>query len=68
MTARCSCPGWGDPCKHTAALYHQVARILDHDPSVPFLLRGHFESELMADLHRRNAAHTTRRLAGQRPR
>lgn len=57
LTPRCSCPDWGDPCKHAAALYYQVARLLDHDPFVLLLLRGRGESELMAELHRRNAAH-----------
>ncbi|RLU81981.1 hypothetical protein CTZ27_30935 [Streptomyces griseocarneus] len=56
LTPACSCPDWGDPCKHAAALYYQVARLLDHDPFVLLLLRGRGESELMADLHRRNAA------------
>ncbi|MFE0775612.1 SWIM zinc finger family protein [Streptomyces sp. NPDC058861] len=55
----CSCPDWGDPCKHAAALYYQVARLLDHDPFVLLLLRGGGEGELMRDLHQRNAAHTT---------
>ncbi|MFD4243598.1 SWIM zinc finger family protein [Streptomyces sp. NPDC058525] len=59
LTPRCSCPDWGDPCKHAAALYYQVARLLDHDPFVLLLLRGRGESELMADVHRRNAVHTT---------
>ncbi|MFF2618581.1 SWIM zinc finger family protein [Kitasatospora sp. NPDC058046] len=57
MQADCSCPDWGDPCKHAAALYYQVARLLDTDPFVLFLLRGRSESELMAELHRRNADH-----------
>ncbi|MFB7957808.1 SWIM zinc finger family protein [Streptomyces sp. NPDC056045] len=59
LTPSCSCPDWGDPCKHAAALYYQVARLLDRDPFVLLLLRGRSEGELMADLHRRNAAHTT---------
>ncbi|MCX4681584.1 SWIM zinc finger family protein [Streptomyces sp. NBC_01433] len=52
----CSCPDDGYPCKHAAALYYQVARLLDQDPFVLLLLRGRGESELMAELHRRNAA------------
>jgi uncharacterized Zn finger protein len=59
LTPRCSCPDWGDPCKHAAALYYQVARLLDHDPFVLLLLRGRGESELMAELHRRNADQAT---------
>lgn len=52
----CSCPDDGYPCKHAAALYYQVARLLDQDPFVLLLLRGRGESELMAELHRRNTA------------
>ncbi|MBP2400760.1 SWIM zinc finger family protein [Streptomyces syringium] len=52
----CSCPDDGYPCKHAAALYYQVARLLDHDPFVLLLLGGRGEKEVMADLHQRNAA------------
>lgn len=55
----CSCPDDGNPCKHAAALYYQVARLLDQDPFVLLLLRGRGENELMAELHRRNAAQAT---------
>ncbi|MFJ6777621.1 SWIM zinc finger family protein, partial [Kitasatospora sp. NPDC091257] len=58
-TPTCSCPDWGDPCKHAAALYYQVARLLDRDPFVLLLLRGRGQNEIMADLHRRNAGHST---------
>ncbi|MFC8016498.1 SWIM zinc finger family protein [[Kitasatospora] papulosa] len=51
----CSCPDDGYPCKHAAALYYQVARLLDHDPFVLLLLRGRGENEIMAELHQRNA-------------
>lgn len=56
LVPSCSCPDHGYPCKHAAALYYQVARLLDQDPFVLLLLRGRGESELMAELHRRNAA------------
>lgn len=52
----CSCPDWGYPCKHAAALCYQVARILDEDPFVLLLMRGRNEPAIMAELHRRNAA------------
>ncbi|MEE1820886.1 SWIM zinc finger family protein [Streptomyces sp. BE20] len=55
LTPTCSCPDWGNPCKHAAALYYQVARLLDHDPFVLLLLRGRGRSELMTELHHRNA-------------
>ncbi|WP_436786052.1 SWIM zinc finger family protein [Yinghuangia sp. YIM S10712] len=53
----CSCPDWGYPCKHGAALCYQVARLLDEDPFVLLLIRGRGESELLDELQRRNAAH-----------
>ncbi|MFJ9842836.1 SWIM zinc finger family protein [Kitasatospora sp. NPDC101155] len=56
LTPSCSCPDWGDPCKHAAAVYYQVARLLDEDPFVLLLLRGRGEQELMDELQRRNAA------------
>lgn len=55
LTPDCSCPDWGYPCKHAAAVFYQVARLLDEDPFVLLLLRGRGERELMDELHRRNA-------------
>jgi uncharacterized Zn finger protein len=52
----CSCPDWGYPCKHAAALCYQLARLLDRDPFVLLLLRGRGERELMDELGRRNTA------------
>ncbi|WP_225882392.1 SWIM zinc finger family protein [Streptomyces aureocirculatus] len=60
LSSQCSCPDWGDPCKHAAALYYQVARLLDEDPFVLLLLRGRGEREVMEELHRRNTAHRHR--------
>ena len=50
----CSCPDWGYPCKHAAALCYQIARIMDEDPFVLLLMRGRDEPAIMAELHRRN--------------
>lgn len=36
----CSCPDWGNPCKHIAGVYYLLARDLDRDPFVLFELRG----------------------------
>ncbi|MFD7446734.1 SWIM zinc finger family protein [Streptomyces sp. NPDC059909] len=52
----CSCPDWGYPCKHGAALCYQVARLLDEDPFVLLLMRGRGEQQLLDELARRNAA------------
>jgi len=40
MKRSCSCPDYGDPCKHMAALYYIIAREIDTDPHVLFRLRG----------------------------
>lgn len=36
----CSCPDWGNPCKHIAGVYYLVAAELDRDPFLLFELRG----------------------------
>ncbi|MFA6008091.1 MAG: SNF2-related protein, partial [Candidatus Shapirobacteria bacterium] len=40
MRRSCSCPDYGDPCKHMAAVYYVLAQEIDRDPSVLFRLRG----------------------------
>ncbi len=40
MKRSCTCPDWGDPCKHMAAVYYVLARHIDADPQVLFKLRG----------------------------
>ncbi|MEU3756764.1 SWIM zinc finger family protein [Streptomyces olivoreticuli] len=54
----CSCPDWGYPCKHGAALCYQVARLMDEDPFVLLLMRGRGEEQVLDELARRNAART----------
>jgi uncharacterized Zn finger protein len=59
----CSCPDWGYPCKHGAALCYQVARLLDEDPFVLLLMCGRGEQLLLDELARRNAARATSQAA-----
>ncbi|MCL2472103.1 MAG: DEAD/DEAH box helicase [Treponema sp.] len=40
MERSCTCPDYGDPCKHMAALYYIIAAEIDADPHVLFRLRG----------------------------
>nr|WP_307813966.1 SWIM zinc finger family protein [Streptomyces sp. N35] len=56
----CSCPDFGHPCKHAAALCYQAARLLDADPFVLLLLRGRGEHWLLDTLARRNAHRAAR--------
>jgi uncharacterized Zn finger protein len=53
----CSCPDWGDPCKHAAAVYYLLAEQLDADPFILFHLRGRTREQVLAALrsHRSTA-------------
>jgi uncharacterized Zn finger protein len=48
----CSCPDWGNPCKHIAGVYYLVAAELDRDPFLLFELRGLPKQDLLAELAR----------------
>ncbi|AZP16096.1 SWF or SNF family helicase [Streptomyces aquilus] len=55
LEPECDCGAW-DHCGHTAALCHQVARLLDQDPFVLLLMRGRSERAVLDDLQARTAA------------
>nr|WP_255344993.1 SWIM zinc finger family protein [Streptomyces avermitilis] len=56
----CSCPDWGYPCKHAAALCYAIAATIDADPFVLFALRGRDREEVITQLRaRRTAAQAT---------
>lgn len=56
----CSCPDWGHPCKHAAALCYAIAATIDADPFVLFALRGRSREEVIAQLRAlRTAAQET---------
>ncbi|MET8131402.1 SWIM zinc finger family protein [Streptomyces sp. NPDC005251] len=67
LEPHCSCPDFGHPCKHAAALCYQMARLLDQDPFVLFLLRGRGERELLDALSRRSAARAARAAQEREP-
>lgn len=52
----CSCPDWGYPCKHAAALCYAIAATIDTDPFVLFALRGRSREEVVAQLRARRTA------------
>ncbi|MER6527020.1 SWF or SNF family helicase [Streptomyces sp. NPDC001508] len=54
LEPECDCGAW-DHCGHTAALCHQVARLLDEDPFVLLLLRGRGRRALLDALQVRTA-------------
>jgi uncharacterized Zn finger protein len=43
----CSCPDYGDPCKHAAAIFYLIAEELDKDPFLLFHLRGRTRSAVL---------------------
>lgn len=53
LEPECSCPDWGHPCQHAAALCYQASWLLDADPFVLLLMRGRGERELIEALQRR---------------
>lgn len=39
IASECTCPDWGDPCKHRAAVLYMVANEIDKNPFLVFELR-----------------------------
>ncbi|WP_316744957.1 SWIM zinc finger family protein [Streptomyces sp. MK7] len=58
LDPECSCPDWGYPCKHAAALCYATAAHLDDDPFWLFTLRGRTKDAVLTALRTRRQAHT----------
>ncbi|MFJ5774666.1 SWIM zinc finger family protein [Streptomyces sp. NPDC093094] len=56
LDPECSCPDWGHPCKHAAALCYAIAVTIDADPFVLFALRGRNREEVLTELRVRRTA------------
>src|SRR5579863_7469105 len=52
LDMRCSCPDWGVPCKHLAAVCYVLAEEFDRDPFAMLAWRGKGRDELLAALRR----------------
>lgn len=52
LATDCSCPDWGDPCKHIAATHYVLGDALDRDPFLLFELRGRTKARVLEELHR----------------
>jgi uncharacterized Zn finger protein len=50
MDMSCSCPDWGMPCKHLAAVCYVLAEAFDDDPFAMLAWRGKGRDELLASL------------------
>jgi uncharacterized Zn finger protein len=59
---RCSCPDWGVPCKHLAAVCYVLAEAFDDDPFEMLAWRGQSRDALLAAL--RQAGPTPRPRPG----
>lgn len=49
----CSCPDWGDPCKHAAAVLYVLAEAFDDDPFLVLAWNGRTREQLLSGLRRR---------------
>jgi uncharacterized Zn finger protein len=56
MEMSCSCPDWGVPCKHLAAVCYVLAEAFDLDPFGILAWRGRGREDLLASLRRLTAA------------
>ncbi len=50
LVTACSCPDWGDPCKHVAATHYVLGEAFDHDPFLLFELRGRTKAQVLDEL------------------
>jgi uncharacterized Zn finger protein len=48
----CSCPDWGDPCKHAAAALYVLAEAFDDDPFLILAWNGRTKEQLLTALRR----------------
>lgn len=64
IAVSCSCADWQKPCKHAAAALLSVAREMERDPFVLFLVRGRGRDDVLAALR---AHRTARAVPGATP-
>ncbi|MFI0240438.1 SWIM zinc finger family protein [Streptomyces sp. NPDC016845] len=57
LDPECSCPDWGYPCKHAAALCYAIAARVDEDPFTLFAMRGRTREQIFTALRERRTAH-----------
>jgi len=56
LDMHCSCPDWGVPCKHLAAVCYVLAEEFDRDPFGMLAWRGKARGDLLAALRRIQAS------------
>ena len=67
LKTSCSCPDWGDPCKHVAATHYVLGEALDRDPFLLFELRGRTKDQVLDALRaaRGGGSETPAKKAGK---
>lgn len=68
LVTSCSCPDWGDPCKHVAATHYVLGEALDRDPFLLFELRGRTKDQVLAALRSARSAGAEEEPAAAGPR
>jgi uncharacterized Zn finger protein len=56
MHIMCSCPDWGEPCKHAAAVLYLLAEAFDDDPFLILAWNGRTRKRLLTGLRRLDSA------------
>jgi uncharacterized Zn finger protein len=56
MHLMCSCPDWGEPCKHAAAVLYLLAEAFDDDPFLILAWHGRTRDQMLTALRRREPA------------
>ena len=59
LKTKCSCPDWGDPCKHVAATHYVLGEAFDRDPFLLFALRGRTKEQVLDALRAARAGEST---------
>jgi len=66
LDMRCTCPDWGVPCKHLAAVCYVLAEEFDRDPFAMLAWRGQARDDLLAALREvRSAARSPAVVPGR---
>ena len=67
LDMHCSCPDWGVPCKHLAAVCYVLAEEFDRDPFAMLAWRGKGRDELLTALRQIQGAEAGRAARPARP-
>jgi uncharacterized Zn finger protein len=67
LSTSCSCPDWGDPCKHVAAVHYVLGEALDRDPFLLFELRGRSKDQVLGALRQARGADPAQEAAETTP-